>query len=101
MLLEGLGPPTGLTIAAVSPSPFTRRTEIIIGTPSARVATVSVWSVTGRRVATLARGSFALGYTAVTWDGTGRDGRQAPGGVYLLRVESGGTHVEKRVIKVN
>lgn len=101
ILVDHLPAPTALGIAAVLPSPFRSHTEIVIGTPSARAASVTVWSVTGRQIATLARGSLRAGYSRMVWNGTGRDGRAVPGGVYLLRVESGAVHVETRVIKID
>ena len=53
-------------------------------------AEVGLYDLNGRRVKTLARGSFAGGQQTVTWDG--RDDRGAPvrNGIYFLRARSFG-----------
>ncbi len=100
VLDEKLAPPTALGIAAVRPSPFARSTELLIGTPAAARVVVTVWSVTGRCVATLSSAKMKAGYALVRWNGAAADGRSSPGGVYVVRVEANGRHAERRVVKI-
>jgi subtilisin family serine protease len=50
---------------------------------------VRILDVQGRHVATVA-GSGAIGSQSVTWSGLGANGKEAPPGVYLARLEAGG-----------
>ncbi len=95
VLLERLGPPRGVAIAAVAPSPFRDRVECVVGTPAARRLAVSVWRVDGRRVVTLRDGAFAAGYTRLVWEA-----RDVPAGQYLLRVEDGRSVRARRIVKL-
>lgn len=50
-----------------------------------------VCDVSGRRVATLARGTFAAGERTFTWDGRTAGGAPAAAGVYFVRLHAGMT----------
>ncbi len=97
----GLPVPTALGIASVSPNPFRGQAEIIVGSPAHTTATVSVWTVSGRQVAELSRGTLASGYSRFSWNGTDARGGKVAGGVYLLRVESAGRVVQQRMVKID
>jgi len=49
-----------------------------------------IYDLSGRRVATVASGSFSLGSRAVTWDGTSDAGEPVAAGVYFARLSWGG-----------
>jgi FtsP/CotA-like multicopper oxidase with cupredoxin domain len=61
--------------------------------------TVEVYDVTGRRVASVARGTFDAGTHEVRWDGRDDRGRRMNAGVYFIRMEtSGGTRLAGKVV---
>jgi flagellar hook assembly protein FlgD len=68
--------------------------------PGARPVTVAVYDVAGRLVAQLAKDVLDPGRHSITWDGTGANGRQAPAGVYWVRVTAGGEIAAARLTLV-
>jgi flagellar hook assembly protein FlgD len=59
-----------------------------------------VIDVLGRRVHTIAGGTWGAGVHSLTWDGAGRDGRAAAPGLYFVRVRTpGGTFVRRLVMR--
>ena len=68
--------------------------------PRTAVASLEVFDISGRLVRTLATGARAAGSQAVRWDGTDGGGRPVGAGVYLLRLETMGARLERRVIRI-
>lgn len=88
----------GFAIIGVVPNPFNPSTSVRFTLPRALPVTADVWSVTGARVQTLARGTtFAAGEHALRWDGRNTDGERVASGVYLIRVS---TPLGKRVARM-
>ncbi len=97
--------PTGASIAAGGaefslepsrPNPFSGATEIRFALGSAGPASLRVYDVSGRHVATLADGVLAAGAHTATWNGTDASGRSVAGGIYFYRLTSGeGTKIER------
>ena len=50
---------------------------------------LTVYTISGQKVATLARGTRAAGYHQVFWDGRAEDGAAIASGVYLYRLQVG------------
>ncbi len=76
------------------PNPFNPMTRIpyVLG-GSANTATVhlEILDIGGRLIKTLVQGEQATGQRyEVSWNGTNRDGRQVPSGVYLTRLRIDG-----------
>jgi hypothetical protein len=78
--------PTTFALEAAYPNPFSDRTTLTLRLAEAGPATLTVYDVQGRRVATLADGPVAAGEQRMTWDGTAADGRPLPAGVYVARL---------------
>jgi len=88
----------GFAIVGVVPNPFNPSTSVRFTLPEALPVTAEIWSVTGARVRTLARGApFAAGEHALPWDGRNTDGERVASGVYLIRVS---TPLGKRVARM-
>jgi len=78
------------------PNPFRSATTIAFDLPAPGRAEVSVFDVSGARVATLADRTFAPGTAEVSWDGTNRAGVPAASGVYFVRVRfEGRSYLQK------
>lgn len=82
------GVPTAAAALALTaaPNPFNPQTVLGFELATASRAEVRIYSVRGELVAVLGGGAFAAGPQRLAWDGTGRDGRDAPSGSYFARL---------------
>jgi flagellar hook assembly protein FlgD len=53
-------------------------------------ASVDIFDIQGRKIATLASGHHEAGYHSVAWDGNDGDNSPAVSGVYFCRLECSG-----------
>ena len=82
-------PPAAATrMVGASPNPFNPQTELVVRLARDGRATVSVHDLAGRRLATVASGTFAAGEHRLPWRGRTDDGRALPSGVYLARLST-------------
>ena len=99
-------PATELALEQNFPNPFRlgEQTTIRFAVPEPTVgparATLVVYDVMGRRVRMLVDGDVIAGEQAVTWDGASDAGATVPSGVYLARLESGGSEKLVRILFV-
>ena len=75
-----------LDLASANPSRGT--VTLRFSTPVRTPASLDLFDVQGRRVASLRSGTAEAGVHLVRWDGTLRAGGRAPAGVYLARVRT-------------
>ena len=78
------------------PNPFNPSTTIsftVPGVAASQFVSLRVYDLLGREVATLARGSFRGGQYSMVWDGS-----QLSSGIYICRLESGGTSIARKMI---
>jgi len=83
-----------------SPNPFNGSTSVTFSLARPGHAIVSVYDVEGRRVATLADGSFAAGSHKVRWPAQDAVGDLIGPGVYLLRLEASGVVTTQKVVQI-
>jgi hypothetical protein len=85
--------PTRLELGTPSPDPVRGSARFRFALPSAGGIRLELYDAQGRRVRTLASGTFPAGRHARTWDARDDAGRAVPAGVYLARIWSleGGT----------
>ncbi|HEU4929905.1 MAG TPA: PQQ-dependent sugar dehydrogenase, partial [Candidatus Krumholzibacteria bacterium] len=88
-------------LRAVRPNPFSTSTVFDIELGSEAKATLEVFDVRGRRVATLIDTMMPAGDHTVTWDGRDVDGRVQPSGVFFCRLTvSGSPAGVQRIVKL-
>ena len=87
-----LGPPT--------PNPGRGSLRFSFTVPRESPATLTVYDVRGRRVKTVAQGTFARGVHWAVWDGRNGDGAPAQSGVYFYRLKLGDTVLSRRGLLV-
>ncbi|MEM6782252.1 MAG: Ig-like domain-containing protein [Bacteroidota bacterium] len=88
--------PDVLALGSVYPNPFTHRATVEVALPEPTDLSVTVYDLTGRLVATLARGTLDAGYHALDLDGAALGS-----GVYLVRLATAdGTTQTRRVTLV-
>ena len=71
------------------PNPFNPMTKISFSLPEAQPVRLTVYTVDGRKVATLVNEVRGPGLHEVIWNGRDDTGRQSASGVYFCRVEAG------------
>jgi flagellar hook assembly protein FlgD len=99
--LLGVGPTSGPSIAdmrTAAPNPFSSSTRIDYSLATAGSADLSVYDVTGRRVATLVHGEAGAGLHSATWTGRSTDGRTVPAGVYNAVLQTASGRITHRIV---
>jgi hypothetical protein len=95
--VEG-GAPRALVLHAATPNPFRRTTALRFDLPAPTRVRLEMFDVMGRRVRTLMQAaSLPAGTHVATWDGRDEGGSALQPGVYLCRLEAGGTAVTTRI----
>jgi flagellar hook assembly protein FlgD len=59
---------------------------------------LAIYDVQGRLVSVLREGYHGGGEYGVSWDGRGRDGASAAGGVYFVRLEADGETQSRKIL---
>jgi len=93
-------PVRSLSLAAPFPNPSREPLTLRFTLPEAAHATLRVYDVTGRVLATLADAELAAGAHAATWSGADRSGRGVPPGVYFARLSAGGRERVQRIMRL-
>ncbi|MGQ0722278.1 MAG: FlgD immunoglobulin-like domain containing protein [Candidatus Eiseniibacteriota bacterium] len=83
----GAAPAAATLLLSAAPNPFRTESTVLYDLPGQGRHRISIHDAAGRNVATLATGEAAAGRHAVIWDGSTRDRRPAPSGVYFVRLE--------------
>jgi photosystem II stability/assembly factor-like uncharacterized protein len=79
------------------PNPFNPSTTIHYSLPRAMVVRLVIYDVTGRLVRRLVDDLREAGEQRAVWDGTDQRGRTVGSGMYVYRLEAGGTTVTRKM----
>jgi Metallo-peptidase family M12B Reprolysin-like/FlgD Ig-like domain len=79
------------------PNPFNPQTQISFDLPSAGPASLRVYDLSGRLVATLVDATLTSGAHSATWDGTDLHGQAVASGVYLYELRAGASRETRRM----
>jgi len=91
-------PSLPLTLLQNSPNPFSSQTKIGFELPSAAVATIGIYDVSGRLVKKIESVSAHEGFNAILWDGRDTSGRDVVSGIYFYRLEALGATQSRRMV---
>jgi uncharacterized secreted protein with C-terminal beta-propeller domain len=72
----------------VYPNPFNPSTIVSFSLDRPHQVTISVYDMTGRRVALIANQQYGAGTHTATWNGKDNSGRSVSSGTYLVRMET-------------
>jgi choice-of-anchor B domain-containing protein len=102
MVSETPSPEVAPAVALESPrpNPSAREAGIVLRLRAAGHATVAVYDVAGRRVATLFEGEAPAGPLALRWNGRDARGREVGSGVYWIRADAAGERLTRRLVRV-
>ena len=96
--------PTVLPLADVqmllAPNPFSGGTGVSFTLSHADEVQVGVYDLSGRVVRSLQRGKLAAGSHRFDWNGRDEQGRKVPAGVYFVRLEATGRHLDSKLVKL-
>ncbi len=99
--VDGLGieEPAGVTaINAPYPNPARTTAAIPFSMANSGTASIQVFDLTGRTVATPANGEFAAGAHTINWDLSGSNGARLPNGFYSVVITTGSTVMTERIM---
>jgi hypothetical protein len=98
--VNGVAPsgPSVMDLRPASPNPFASSTRIDYSMPQTGAADLTVFDVTGRRIATLFHGEAAPGPHSAVWNGRMSDGRNAPAGVYRAVLQTTAGRITRNIV---
>jgi len=85
----GTPPRAGLWLGTASPNPTAGIASIPFSLPEETTATIGIYDVAGRLIATPLRGAMPAGDHSVHWNGRNADGRPVRSGIYFYRLSTG------------
>ncbi len=96
--VETGAPPPGVSLAPALPSPFRHETTLRFTIARPGPVRLDVFDVSGSRVRALLNESREAGPHTTRWSGRDDSGEHAPAGIYLVRLESGGSVAVRKVL---
>ena len=90
--------PLHFDLAQNAPNPFVSATTIRFALPESREVRLEIFSVDGRRVASLVNDTLSPGHLALRWDGRDSRGRPVASGAYLYRLTAGDFTATRRML---
>jgi len=90
-------PAAGTVLHQNSPNPFNPVTTIAFDLPGVRKVKLEVYSLSGRRIATLVNGPLGAGHHEVIWKGQDDSGFEVASGTYFYRLDAG-SHAETKMM---
>ena len=94
----GAGAPQALRLDPVYPNPFGARAYLNFALPGGGAAKLTIFTVSGRKVATIVDQTLPSGWRSVAWDGTDASGRPVASGTYFAKLESAGQVQIRKVV---
>ncbi|MDP8237817.1 MAG: T9SS type A sorting domain-containing protein [Candidatus Hatepunaea meridiana] len=91
--LDGESQPYEFTLYSAFPNPFNRSTTISFNIPKADQVQLTAYDLTGRPVAALVNNTLQAGKHTYTWEPD-----EISGGLYLLRLEAGGSSFIRKIV---
>jgi flagellar hook assembly protein FlgD len=96
----GLGDEGVFHLSPGQPNPFRSEVRFAVTLPARGNLEVAVFDLSGRRVASIHRGSATAGRHEFGWDGRTLNGNRARGGIYFLSATASGQTLSRKVILV-
>lgn len=93
-------PPTRTVLLQNSPNPFSGSTQVRFSLGKTSDVALTIYNIGGQRVRVLDRGKRDSGAYSLTWDGYDQSGSKVARGVYLCRMEAGGSIETVRMVVI-
>jgi hypothetical protein len=91
-------PPDRASLTRALPNPFSSETRFSVDLPRAGGVELSVHDLSGRRVASLFRGTLPAGRRDFVWSGVDDRGGRTPQGVYFVRLVAAGETASQKIV---
>lgn len=98
VLEEDASLPQSFALAPNYPNPFNGSTAIQFALPAEGEVELSIYDLTGQKVAALVAGRRGAGTYTVRWDGRDAEGDALASGVYLYRLRAGGQRETRKLL---
>jgi hypothetical protein len=95
-----LATPLVFDLGQNNPNPFAQETNITFSVPSAELVHIEIFDLLGRKIRTLADGSYAPGQYSIPWDHRNESGSAVHGGIYMYRMTAGTFRSQKKMLFV-
>lgn len=92
---ENPRPTPGVVLQQNAPNPLRSSTRIAFSLEKSGPVDISIFDISGRRIASLFQGQMDAGDHAVTWDGRTDQGAKAASGLYRYVLRTQDTHVSR------
>ncbi|HEX7878055.1 MAG TPA: LamG-like jellyroll fold domain-containing protein, partial [Candidatus Eisenbacteria bacterium] len=93
-------PPVPLVSLKALPNPFQAKATLSVTLPVAGPVDLAVYDLSGRLIRRVFAGSVAAGPSTFLWDGRDEAGRETGGGIYFVRLVSGGVRQQAKLVRV-
>jgi len=90
--------PGAFSLAQNYPNPFSLSTTISFALPDTCDVELSVYDISGRKVATLLSEAMDAGNHSLVWEGAGGDGQKLSSGLYICRLIAGNYHSAVKMV---
>jgi hypothetical protein len=89
--------PIAFRMSSNSPNPVVDATSISLDLPERSLVRVTIYDITGRKVATLHDGQMDAGYQSLTW--VLPEGSEIPNGIYMCKADVTGLETGQRAVQ--
>jgi flagellar hook assembly protein FlgD len=86
------------SIGNIYPNPFSGQTTISFHLEDEAQLNLDIYSLDGRKVASLVNGNISAGNHEITWDGTGLQGQKLNAGIYLCTLKTNSVITTQKII---
>jgi hypothetical protein len=90
--------PTSFHLGQNYPNPFNPTTTIVYEVAEISLVRISIYNLTGELITTLVHSQQLQGVYSVQWNGTDDKGNEVPSGIYLMRMVSGSSAKERKLM---
>ena len=92
--------PANNQLTSVYPNPFNPRTTVTFSIDSQQVLEISVFDLSGKRIAVLADELFQMGIHSLEWGGKDWQGNAVASGTYLVQMKADGRVTSEKMMLV-
>ncbi len=92
--------PEDFSLSQNYPNPFNPSTAIEFSIPTRELVEISIYNITGQKVATVTNKMYDAGHYTIYWSGHDNDGNFVSSGIYLYKMKAGGFSTTRKMTLV-